>query len=148
MNINYTYEVVAVDEAARVMEVAYSCEGMDSVHIGVRLPYKGENFEELIDAFSPIGMWKEKQKTVVAPEVGLTGSIEYSDNVQQSISNENMRKYKYYDNSDPIFFQWQRGEATEQDWLDAVQKIKDQYPSGGVTFIPTPASGEIDLQEI
>ena len=30
--------------------------------------------------------------------------------------------------SDPLFFQWQRGEATEQEWLDAVQSIKDKNP--------------------
>lgn len=30
--------------------------------------------------------------------------------------------------SDGIFFQYQRGEATEQEWLDAVQAINDANP--------------------
>lgn len=30
--------------------------------------------------------------------------------------------------SDPIFMQYQRGEATEQEWLDAVQAVKDANP--------------------
>lgn len=38
------------------------------------------------------------------------------------------REIAYRCLSDPIFFKWQRGEATEQDWLDAVQAVKDQYP--------------------
>jgi hypothetical protein len=29
---------------------------------------------------------------------------------------------------DAIFLQWQRGDATEQDWLDAVQAVKEAHP--------------------
>ena len=39
-----------------------------------------------------------------------------------------LRKAAYQNESDPIFFDWQRGEVTEQDWLDSVQAIKDRYP--------------------
>ena len=41
---------------------------------------------------------------------------------------QGLRKAAYIDESDPIFFDYQRGEATEQNWLDAVQAIKDRYP--------------------
>jgi len=27
-----------------------------------------------------------------------------------------------------LFFEYQRGEATEQEWLDAVQAVKDAHP--------------------
>lgn len=30
--------------------------------------------------------------------------------------------------SDPLFFKWQRGEATQQQWLDKVTEIKARYP--------------------
>lgn len=33
--------------------------------------------------------------------------------------------------SDPVFFQYQRGQKTEQDWKDAVQRVKDMYPYRG-----------------
>ena len=36
--------------------------------------------------------------------------------------------YAAPDGSDAIFLQWQRGDATEQDWLDAVQAVKDAHP--------------------
>ena len=36
--------------------------------------------------------------------------------------------YAAPDGPDAIFLQWQRGDATEQDWLDAVQAVKDQHP--------------------
>lgn len=38
------------------------------------------------------------------------------------------RKFAYTQEADPIFFQWQRGEKTQQEWLDAVAAINDRYP--------------------
>ena len=38
------------------------------------------------------------------------------------------RQAAYQAESDPIFFDFQRGEVTEQDWLDAVQAVKDAHP--------------------
>jgi DsbC/DsbD-like thiol-disulfide interchange protein len=38
------------------------------------------------------------------------------------------RKAAYTIESDPIFFQYQRGDATEQEWLDAVEAVKAKYP--------------------
>ena len=36
--------------------------------------------------------------------------------------------YAAPDGPDAIFLQWQRGDATEQAWLDAVQAVKDAHP--------------------
>jgi hypothetical protein len=38
------------------------------------------------------------------------------------------RQSGYQQTSDPIFMQYQRGEAAEQEWLDAVQAVKDANP--------------------
>ena len=38
------------------------------------------------------------------------------------------RQWAYQQTADPIFMQYQRGEATEQQWLDAVQAVKDANP--------------------
>lgn len=38
------------------------------------------------------------------------------------------RQLQYQQISDPIFFEYQRGEATKQEWLDAVQAINDANP--------------------
>jgi hypothetical protein len=51
--------------------------------------------------------------------------------VQYEIAYEAVEKTRaeaYRQISDPIFFQYQRGTKTEQDWLDAVQAIKDANP--------------------
>jgi len=38
------------------------------------------------------------------------------------------RHAAYVAESDPLFFQWQRGEATEQQWRDKVAEIQTRYP--------------------
>lgn len=40
-----------------------------------------------------------------------------------------LRRSSYQLESDPLFFKWQRGEATEQEWLDKVQEINTRYRS-------------------
>jgi hypothetical protein len=41
---------------------------------------------------------------------------------------ESERKAAYILECDPLFFGYQRGENTEQEWLDAVQAVKDAHP--------------------
>lgn len=41
---------------------------------------------------------------------------------------EQARAVAYRETSDPIFFRYQRGDATEADWLAAVQAIKEAHP--------------------
>jgi hypothetical protein len=38
------------------------------------------------------------------------------------------RRQAYIRDSDPLFFGYQRGENTEQDWLDAVEAVKEAHP--------------------
>jgi len=39
-----------------------------------------------------------------------------------------LRAAAYPVDSDPIFFQYQRGQKTQQDWLDAVDAVQAKYP--------------------
>jgi len=41
---------------------------------------------------------------------------------------ERARQAAYQQTADPLFFEYQRGDATEQEWLDAVQAVKDAHP--------------------
>lgn len=64
------------------------------------------------------GQWTfENNSWVHPPEPPLT---------KQDI--EVIRMSKYIETSDPIFFKWQRGTASEQDWLNAVRAVKDAHP--------------------
>ena len=48
---------------------------------------------------------------------------------------QNTRHKDYIKSSDPIFFQFQRGENTKQAWEDAVKAIQDANP-----YPPSPSS--------
>lgn len=41
---------------------------------------------------------------------------------------EQARLADYEKTSDPLFFKWQRGDATQEQWLAAVQAVKDAHP--------------------
>lgn len=47
-----------------------------------------------------------------------------------------LRQLLYAQQSDPIFFKYQRGEATEQQWLDAIEAVNAANP------YPDPADYE------
>ena len=41
---------------------------------------------------------------------------------------EKARQQAYRETSDALFFEYQRGDATEAEWLAAVQAVKDAHP--------------------
>ncbi|MEX1120849.1 MAG: hypothetical protein WED82_01860 [Balneolales bacterium] len=47
---------------------------------------------------------------------------------QKARSVDSQRRKAYQNESDPLFLKWQRGEATEQEWLDKIQEIKERFP--------------------
>lgn len=75
MSITYNYEIISVDQAARCMEVVYSAEGHQTMHIGARLPFEGELLDDVIHMFSPVALWQSLATPVTAPIVGQTGVI-------------------------------------------------------------------------
>lgn len=50
------------------------------------------------------------------------------DHANQVAAVENARRAAYEATSDPLFFEWQRGDGTEQAWLDAVAAVKAAHP--------------------
>lgn len=71
------------------------------------------------EAWEYIQTWKLEAYT---PE-------EVADNiVVYNLRQDAKRAQAYQDESDPIFFKGQRGEATHQEWLDKVAEIKSRYP--------------------
>jgi len=38
------------------------------------------------------------------------------------------RAAAYTAEADPLFFKWQRGEATEAEWLDKIEEIRERFP--------------------
>lgn len=69
------------------------------------------------------GVW-----TQVWNSVALTPE-QVAQRLQDLAADREIRRADAYrTKSDPLFFKWQRGEATEQQWLDKVAEIKAAYP--------------------
>lgn len=75
MTITYSYEITAVNQAARCMEIIYTADGHQTMHIGARLPYEGETLEDVVRMFEPVRYWEEQQLAVVVPQVGEAGTL-------------------------------------------------------------------------
>jgi hypothetical protein len=52
-------------------------------------------------------------------------AVQYAN---QCAAVEAARLAAYEQTSDPLYFKWQRGDATEQQWLDAVNAVKNAHP--------------------
>lgn len=75
MSIEYTYEIIKVDEAARCMEIIYTANGHQTMHIGARLPFEGETLESVIRQYSPVAYWQEQKRPLAIPSVGSKGTL-------------------------------------------------------------------------
>tara|TARA_R110002126_G_scaffold71693_4_gene179603 strand:- start:1036 stop:1326 length:291 start_codon:yes stop_codon:yes gene_type:complete len=73
--MDFKYTIISVDEAARCMEIVYTADGHQTMHIGARLPFEGENLEDVVMAFAPIALWSEQTRAVVVPTAGTSGTI-------------------------------------------------------------------------
>lgn len=69
------------------------------------------------------GVWTQKISIADA----TAEEIAYRVQELNGLAQQN-RASAYRDESDPLFFKWQRGEATEQEWLSKIQEIKQRYP--------------------
>jgi len=90
-NIQYTYEIINVNPAAKAMEIVYRSEGRETMHIGARMPYVGESLESIVQMFSPVALWLEREMEVTDVEVGATGAI-IPPSVDMSLSAVKARK--------------------------------------------------------
>lgn len=52
----------------------------------------------------------------------------YPENKVDNSEKKRLRQNAFIKEADPLFFGWQRGENTEQEWLDKVAEIRARYP--------------------
>jgi hypothetical protein len=57
------------------MEVMYTSEGRQTMHIGARLPYQGEDLQAVVQMYAPVGYWLEQETQVQLVEIGATGTF-------------------------------------------------------------------------
>ena len=104
----------------------------DNKIIEIETIHSTERLKELSAEYRNVDLYKKKSDIPIPEDHELIGDefvllpdVSKARAEQEVISN---RKSAYQSESDPIYFKYQRGEATEQEWLDKVQEIKERYP--------------------
>lgn len=78
---------------------------------------------KLVDGI-PVEMTAEE----IAQRDAFEAAWQAEANARVKAEQENARKAAYTAEADPLFFKWQAGEATEEEWLAKRQEIRDRYP--------------------
>lgn len=75
------------------------------------------------------------QTTATGPVTLSEVADDYVNPQVQALQNEaynakqsTLRAEAYPTESDPVFFQWQAGQKTEQDWINARNAVQAKYP--------------------
>lgn len=76
MSIKYDYEIIKVDESAKVMEIVYTAEGYQPHHISARIPFSDETLEDVIEMFSPVVHWESDVAPRISVNQGLKGQVD------------------------------------------------------------------------
>ena len=87
--------------------------------------YPGTNWSLIGEDYKGLDWLDESPKPTKKELEELAPIVEY-ENVHNEV--ENTRRAQYALVSDPLFFGYQRGENTKEEWLAAVKAIKDQNP--------------------
>lgn len=111
---------ISINEDLSVLNIYNTDYHVDS---GVALFNISDSDAEKIIASGNNALWQYKNNTIVesefAPEI-----LKQEFNASQ----KQKRELAYKAESDPINFMYQRGEATQQQWLDKIAEIKLRYP--------------------
>jgi hypothetical protein len=87
--------------------------------------YAGTEWTLNGDDYAGLSWLSEGEPPTEAALEALWPEVQYEVAYEQV---EKARASAYRETSDPIFFEYQRGDKTEQEWLDAVQAVKDAHP--------------------
>lgn len=69
------------------------------------------------------GVWRQRWLVTKASDEQIESRL-----LEIKKAAEESRAEAYRLEADPLFFRWQRGDGTEQEWLDKVAEIKARYP--------------------
>lgn len=56
------------------------------------------------------------------------GEVDFEAQAKASEMCRLNRLQAYRDESDPLYMKWQRGETTQEAWLDKIEEIKARFP--------------------
>lgn len=91
----------------------------------LRQKYPGEEWTLVGDDYDGL-IWHSNSPKPTKEHLDSLWESVHLDNANERIKRQ--RQAAYAIEVDPLFFKWQRGESTEQEWLSAVQRVKNRYP--------------------
>lgn len=77
------------------------------------------------DETSSVPVYLEQQ---TAEEIALGQKWQAEEYARQLAAVENIRRQMYMQEADPIFFKYQAGEATKEEWLAARAAVNEAHP--------------------
>lgn len=87
-----------------------------------------QSVREAVPELTSKGFWEQRWIVVDLPlEQAQANAVTAA--AERLALTQAMRAEAYRTESDPLFFKSQRGEATQQEWLDKVAEIKARYPA-------------------
>lgn len=54
--------------------------------------------------------------------------IKEGDKIRKNFIIKNNREQAYKQESDPIYFKYQRNESSKEEWINKIKEIKERYP--------------------
>jgi hypothetical protein len=87
--------------------------------------YPGTQWSMSGDTYEGLDWLDESPKPTQAELDAAWPAVDYAN---QCAAVEIARLSAYEQQSDPLFFEWQRGDATEAEWRAAVAKVKAENP--------------------
>jgi hypothetical protein len=95
----------------------------------IRANYPGSEYVLVGDTYDGLTWLSDTPKPTQAELDAAWPAVQQA---QAQAAVDAQRHAAYVTESDPLFFQWQAGEITEQEWLDKRAEIKTRYPNPGV----------------
>ena len=83
--MEFKYEILAINEETRHMEVLFTKEGSMPLMVGTRIPFQNEKLEDVLMMYAPISRWEELNKTLNPPVVGTKGTLVYVEYVPPTV---------------------------------------------------------------
>jgi hypothetical protein len=87
--------------------------------------FKGSEWTLNGDEYAGLTWLSETKQPTEKELEALWPTVQYELAYEQV---ERARQQAYRETSDALFFEYQRGDATEAEWLTAVQAVKDAHP--------------------
>lgn len=90
------------------------------------LKYPGSEWSMSNDTYESL-TWHSNTPKPTKKQLDALSDEAQAENEQAKL--DTIRKAAYQETSDPVFFQWQSGEATKEEWLAAREAVRNSYPS-------------------